>query len=300
MASAIIKNAAGTTDITKGFIKRWTWRSFEPTLGNYVLATHEIASDLAWCQARGKKLIVMIEHRTFGYSDNQPAPDYLIPYTGETTAGGDQPAAGATIAIFDPYVVTRFKALLTAFAAAFGDHPALEGVMLEETSLGQPEAMWYAPSSVGKSWTAYTPEMYRDALIEIMAHWATVQPDVRWFFYLNYMAGNVSGTYLEAAALAADNCVICGPDAQELDGTLDTRTFWIYRDNNDVRPIMAHLSTRVYNTAVTGEDMYDFAVNDLGANYICSVFQGAAHTNWTTKIKPMVQAHPTFNPEDWT
>jgi hypothetical protein len=289
-SQALMGQCLSSAPPIKGFVKRWTWKSFEPSLDNYVLAAHELASDLAWCHARGKKLLVMIEHITFGYADNDPQPPYLNSRTGINP--GSTGTDGKVIAIWDPFVVGRIKLLLTAFAAYFGNHPALEGVMMEETSLGMPVAELTTPPA-GKIWKPYTPEMYRDALIEIMAHWAVVQPDVRWFFYMNFMPMNHSGSYLNAAVLASPNCVVCGPDAEEGNAALQARTFYIYRDNAGIRPAACFASTQVYQTGVAGADIYDFAINDLSADYMMWVCQGISTTDWKNKAKPQILAHPT-------
>jgi hypothetical protein len=298
-SQALMGQCLTSAPTLKGFVKRWTWLSFESSLDNYLMATHELNSDLAWCQARGLKMIVMIEHRTFGYADNTPNPPYLNGYTAETPAQGDQPAPGYTIAIWDPFVVTRLKLLLTRFAAHFGGHPALEGVMIEETSLGIPSSYLTTPPT-GKLWVPYTAEMYRDALIAIMAHWGTVQPDARWFFYLNFMAGNTSGTYLNQAVLASDNCVVCGPDCQPNEATLEARTYWIYRDNKDVRPVACFASTRVYNSGATGDEIWTLAT-DLGVDYMMWVCQGVSTSAWLNVARPQIIGHPApFSAEDWS
>jgi hypothetical protein len=288
--------------IPKGIVKRWPWYTFEASLDDYsAMLTHELHSDLAWCHARGLRLIVMIEHRTFGYADNVPQPPYLNSRTGLVPQQGDMIADGYTIAIWDPFVVTRFKLLLTQFASQFGSHPALEAVTLEESALGIPVADLLDPTSVGKLWQPYTPEAYRDAYIQYMAHWKTLQPDVRWLAYFNFMAQNNSGSYLDQVIQAADNSIVSGPDAQELDGTLQTRTFHLYRNNKDTRPVATFASSRVFNTAATGAEIYDFCINDLGANYMMwQFYASASHPNWVDKALPQMQAHPTFNVEDWS
>jgi hypothetical protein len=311
-SQTLMGQAIASAPPLKGFVKRWTWRSFEnsATAGSTypLMLTHELNSDLTWCQARGLKMVVMIEHVTFGYQDNTPNPDYLANYTGSYPTPANPSPFGYSIAIWDPYVRSRLKLLLTAFAARFGNHPALEGVMIEETSIGMSTADAITPPT-GKLWQPYTQENYRDALIDILAHWATVQPDVRWWFYMNFMpytTNNVRlGQYLNEVVLASPNCVITGPDAQSQGApavALEERTFWIYRDNNDVRPVAAFASTQVYATPATGAEIYDFSTGSLGAQYMCWVCQGVNNTNWKNKAKPQILGHPTFPNmlEDWT
>jgi hypothetical protein len=296
MSNSIIRDV-NDIDITKGFLKRYTWRSFEPSLGVYTLATHELASDLAYCLAGNKKLIVMIEDMTYGgtYGSDNPTPPYLGNRTPANTYGGFSSAR------WDPYVLERRNALHTAFYNYFGSHPALEGIMHEETSLA---LSTNALNSVGSNtpYVRYTPELYRDALSATITHWRSLNSNVRWFFYMNFMPSNLDGTYLDQIVQTHKPAiVICGPDAEQGNAALESRTFHVYRNNKLTCPVMAHLSTQVYDhvPAPTGEEMYTFAVDDLGANYICSVFQGASSSVWVNRIRPMVQAHPTFNVEAW-
>jgi hypothetical protein len=293
--------AATVPGITKGFLKRWAWYTFESALNNYsAMDTHELHSDLAYCQARGLKLIVMIEDITYGNpTDNTPQPPYLNSWSVDNNVGG------VTICRWDSFVHARWKLLLTEFAARFGSHPALEGIMREETSLVITNTQLTTPA-VDKLYEPYTPEIYRTALLDGIEHALTVMPLIRYFFYMNFMpmmgADHDSGLYLEDVVEAhKPDIVICGPDAEETNAALETRTFWIYRDHAATCPVMAHLSTQVYDqaSAPTGEQMYQFATGSLGANYICSIFQGAAHNNWVNKIVPMMNAHPTFNVETW-
>jgi hypothetical protein len=297
-SQTLMGQAYGSAPQIKGFVKRWTWASFEPSQNTYAFAAHELVSDLAWCQARGLKLIVMIEHITFGYQDNVPNPPYLNSWTGSYPTPSNPSPVGYVMAIWDSVVVDRVKALLTAFAAYFGNHPALEGVMMEETSLQLSTADLTTPPT-GKLWDPYTPEMYRDALIEIVAHWATVAPQIRWFFYMNFMPQNQSGSYLNQVVLASDNVVICGPDAEEDNAALQTRTFYIYTDNNDIRPVACFASTQVYATPATGAEIYDFSINGLGADYMMWVCQGINTTAWKNKAKPQIIANPTWAWDDW-
>ena len=67
-----------------GIMKRYTWRSLEPTQGVYNFA--EIQSDLAWASSYGMQLIVMIEDKTFVLE--RPNPAYLDAYTPRNRAGG--------------------------------------------------------------------------------------------------------------------------------------------------------------------------------------------------------------------
>jgi hypothetical protein len=296
----------------KGFVVRWTWRSFESSLDNYILATHELVNTLAWCQARGLKLILMIEHITYGYADNDPQPPYLNNWTGinpsPTDAQGNPTRPdGNAIAIWDPFPLERLKLLLTRVANYFGPHSAFEGITIEETAISIPGTDLYNPPDP-KRWVPYSQEIYRDALIAILAHWKLVAPTIRWFFYMNFMpftTNNVRlGEYLNAVVVASNNCVITGPDAEPNNAALLARTFPIYFNNNDIRPVAAFFSTQVYLSSenYTGAELYDFATLELGAQYLCWVCQGVSNPDWTQIARPQIVAHPSFPNmlENWT
>ena len=108
-----------------GIMKRYTWRSLEPTLGNYNFA--ELQSDLTWAKSHGMRLVVMIEDKTFVLE--RPTPTYLDAYTPRNQHGG------YTVARWFPYVVSRLNALIKAMGK-FDSHPNFEGIATQETALG--------------------------------------------------------------------------------------------------------------------------------------------------------------------
>ena len=133
-----------------GIMKRYTWRSLEPTLGNYNFT--ELQSDLNWAKAHGMRLIAMIEDKTFKLE--RPTPAYLDSYTPRNRAGG------YTVVRWSPYVVERMNALTKAIGR-FDSNPAFEGIATQETVARirrrHPEC------------ECYTPEKYRDAYINILS-----------------------------------------------------------------------------------------------------------------------------------
>lgn len=282
-------DASVVPGVTQGFLKRYTWLSLEPALDKYDFS--EVKADLDWCQASGHKLLLMIEYKTFGFSDNIPNPPYLIARTVVNSAGG------YSICLWDPIVVARFKLLLTELGARFDKHPALEGVMTEETAPSI-AAMDLTSPPPGKLYTPYTPELYRDAFIAIMDHAKRVLPSTRWFFFMNFIPKNNTGLYLDEVVKASANCVITGPDAEKTNAALQERTFWIYRTNKTTRPVMAHVSPQVYQSDQTKEEIYQFSTTDLGANYIAWTYTGAKSTSWLQAAEVM-KKHPRFNKESW-
>ncbi|MBW2536518.1 MAG: hypothetical protein JRI55_33855, partial [Deltaproteobacteria bacterium] len=74
---------------------RYTWRSLEPTQGQYDLS--QLESDLDLVASEGRHLIAMVEDKSFNGS--MPTPNYLSSYTLPNKPGG------YTVMRWDPYVV---------------------------------------------------------------------------------------------------------------------------------------------------------------------------------------------------
>jgi hypothetical protein len=195
----------------RGVMKRYTWRSLEPSLGVYNFS--EVQSDLMWAQSYGMQFIVMIEDKTF--VDELPGPDYLTKYSVRNRDNG------FTLQRWNPYVVSRMNALTKAFGARFDSNPALEGIVVgEETAPGVPGTTLDA--------TGYTPEKYRDAYISMLTTAADSLPTSRVFFYQNFFPRNQSYIAVIAAAVASKGVVLGGPDNEPDDYAMRTSVYPIY------------------------------------------------------------------------
>jgi hypothetical protein len=178
----------------RGIMKKYSWRQLEPTKGKYDFSM--IQSDLNWAQAYGMQVIIMIEDKTFKLT--RPNPAYLDAVTPRNRAGG------YTIARWHPTVVARYKALTTALGKRFDSHPNFEGIAQQESALGLDNA-------VLKKY-GYTPEKYRNALIESFGHALGAMPRSRVFWYQNFFVGNQNYIGSVAAALGPRGLVMAGPD----------------------------------------------------------------------------------------
>ncbi len=221
--------AAAITPGVKGFLKRYTWRELEPSQGQYNFS--ELKSDLDFAASQGMHLIAMVEDKTF--VNEVPAPAYLSWLTPRNQAGG------WTIARWAPQVVTRHKALLSAIGARFDGHPNFEGVATQETapSLGNAEL----------NATGYTPEKFRDALIEILSHGAQVLPKSRMFFFMNYLPRQQSYLGDVAAAVASKGVVMGGPDVMPDEHALQEHTYPLYREFAGKMPLFGQVEPICYH-----------------------------------------------------
>ena len=287
--------AASLKPGVKGFMKRYRWKELEPTQGNYNFS--EIQSDLTWAAANGVQLVVMIEDKSFksGTPEN-PAPSYLVKYSAANMGGGH------TMIRWNPTVVSRFKALVTALGARFDSHRAFEGIATQET----------APSLSGTALNAhgYTPEKYRDAYIAMLTTAAAAMPTSRVFWYMNFMPGNNSGSYLAAiaAAVAPKGVVMGCPDVAPDSKALQTRTYPLFDQFKGKMPMFGQVEglvyrhlheTSGYSTKYwTMTEIYNFAKNEMHANYMFWVritVPNPKDSNDYYDALPVIAKYPVIN-----
>jgi hypothetical protein len=242
-----------------GFVKRYTWRSLEPTPGNYDLS--EIRDDLAWTASYGMRLIVMVEDKTFVPERSTPA--YLDAYTLRTMVGG------YTAMRWHPYVVGRMNLLMKALGR-FDGQWNFEGVATQETALSLADSALNA--------NGYTPEKYRDAYISILTTAAAAMPTSRVFWYMNFFPRNQDYLTTIANAVAGKGVVMGGPDVMPDNRSLRERTYPLYDQFRGKMPMFGqvepicyqHLhATSGYRTKYwTMPELFRFARDELHVDYM--------------------------------
>jgi hypothetical protein len=277
----------------KGFMKRYRWKDLEPTQGNYNFS--EIQADLTWSAANGMQLVVMIEDKSFGSgTPENPAPSYLAKYSAANMGGG------YTMIRWNPIVVSRFKALVTALGTRFDSHKAFEGIATQET----------APSlsSTVLSAHAYTPEKYRDAYIAMLTTAGAAMPTSRVFWFMNFMPGKNEYLASIAAAVVGKGVVMGGPDVWPDNKALQTRTYPLYDQFYGKMPMFGQVEhqcykalheTSGYSTKYwTMTELYRFAKNEMHANYMFWVRlpkADPADSYDYYDALPVIKAYPVIN-----
>lgn len=275
-----------------GVMKMYPWRELEPTQGNYDFS--EIASDLQTLAGKGLQLIVLIEDKTF--KDEEPLPQYL------TTNQYRRPArqGGYTAIRWSPYVVTRMNALTTALGNRFNSNANFEGIGFQES----------APSldQIHLDQTGYTPEKYRDALIDILRHSGNAMPSARVFWFMNFLPERMAymGDVLEATKNYG--VVAGGPDVAPDDYSLTTHTYPILRSYIGEMPMFTQVEGMVYSHLHTGSgystkywtmtELFRYARDNLKVNYMFWVlFPNAtpADSYDFYDALPVIRNNPTFN-----
>jgi hypothetical protein len=259
-----------------GIMKRYTWRSLEPSKGNYDFSA--IKRDLDWASAYGMKLVVMIEDKTFKLE--RPNPAYLDSLTPRNRAGG------YTVVRWNPTVVARMKALMQALGR-FDSHWAFEGVALQETALSFDDPI------LNKY--AYTPEKYRDAYIGILTAGANAMPRSRMFWFMNFFPRRQDYIGTVAAAVADKGVVMGGPDVLPDNAALKKLTYPFYDKFKDRMPMFGQVEAMCYSHLHTTSgyktkywtmaELFRFARDRMHADYMI----------WVRMTKPTVPGG-----YDWT
>lgn len=118
----------------KGVQIQYRWAALEK--GKDVYDFSQIESDLAYLQARGKRLVIKFDDRDFGETNvSKVVPDYLT--NDPTYRGGAAPTKNGWIAkIWIPEVMDREIKLLQALGRRFDSEPFVEMITTQETAPG--------------------------------------------------------------------------------------------------------------------------------------------------------------------
>jgi hypothetical protein len=169
-----------------GFQVKYTWKQLEPAKSNY--AFEDVQADLTLLKSKGKKLFIQVQDSNFTLQA-VPVPKYLQQspaYHGGVAQQMTEPEGkpedakpyGYVARRWDPAVRERFHKLLFALGKEFDGQ--IEGVNLPETAIDVPLAGPRLPSG-------YTPEIYRDALLDTMTALKKAFPKSTAMIYANFM-----------------------------------------------------------------------------------------------------------------
>jgi len=212
-----------------GVVWRQTWQQVEPAAGLYDFSSFDQAlAAIAASANPGCQLWLMVEYKSFASSPvKNPCPVYLqAQHSGLNTAGN----GAATCFMWEPEVVGPYVDMMWAAAAHFDQNPHVEGLILQESSLGLNGAYSQDLAAGG----TYTPLAWRDALIALINQCSAAFANSRCVAFLNFLNGNQSYLNDVSAAISAipDNQVcFSGPDVLPNATTL-------YRDINSVYEVL--------------------------------------------------------------
>jgi hypothetical protein len=235
---------------------------------------------------------VLIEDKTF--QDELPTPDYLRSRTVPNKPGG------YTVIRWDPYVVTRYKALLAALGRAFDAHPNFEGIATEESAHGIDEPILAA--------TGYTPERYRDVLVDVLTSASRSLPRSRVFWYMNFIWEGNHYVGEIARRVSPLGVVMGGPDVMPDAFPLQRHPYPFYDGAVGHMPLFGQVEPACYHhphtdvafpTAFwTPEELFHYARDELHVSYMFWVRwrwrRFPDSYDWWDAI-PVIGSEPTFN-----
>ncbi len=274
----------------RGVLKRYSWRQLEPSPGRYDFSA--IAADLANAAGHGLQLIAMIEDKSF--SGHRPTPDYLSAWTLPNLAGG------YSVVRWDPYVVGRYDALMAALGARFDADSHFEGIATSESAHGLGDAAMKA--------TGYTPEKYRDVLIQELTSTARSFPRSRVFWFMNYLWGGNYYLGEIARQVAPLGVVMGGPDVAPDDQVLAAQAYPFYDGGVGRMPLFGQVEPQCYHhlhadtsyptTYWTPSELFAYARDRLHVSYMFWErwpwnMKGAAY-GWSDAV-PVIEGNPVFN-----
>jgi len=281
--------AASLKPGVKGLMKRYSWKSLEPTPGAYNFS--EIQSDLHWAAAYGVRLVVMIEDKTFVAERATPA--YLDSYTRRNRKGG------YTLLRWNPYVVDRTQRLFRALGR-FDGHWAFEGIATQESALGLDESVL--------TQNGYTPEKYRDAYLAIFNTAGSALPTSRIFWFMNYFPRKQEYIAHIAGAMASKGLVMGGPDVLPDDRVLQDMAYPFYDQFRSKMPLFGQVEGECYahlhktccypNKYWTAPELFRFARDRLHVDYMFWVRvpkpTPSDAQDWFDAL-PVIENNPLFN-----
>jgi len=146
----------------------------------------------------GKQLVAFLTDKTFSPKAANPLPSYMRAYGMTNLKGGISPKK------WDRRVVEREIALCRALAREFDANPNFEGIAWQES----------APSVSRKDLAdaGYTPELFRDSLIELLKGSSQALARSWVFWYQNFLPGKNEYLGDIAEAVLPFRVVLCGPD----------------------------------------------------------------------------------------
>jgi putative Ig domain-containing protein len=210
-----------------GVVWRQTWNQVEPSAGSYDFGSFDkVLAAIADSRNPRCQLWLFVEFKSFGNSPvKNPCPVYLqARHSGPNSYG----RGAATCFMWEQPVVDAYVAMMKAAAARYDSNPRVEGLILQESSLGFNDGY---SQDVGDGGT-YTAAGWRDALIQIIGQCANAFSSSRCMSFLNFLRGGQQ--YLNdisAAISAVPNNQVCfsGPDLLPNDRSLYDSSDKVYQ-----------------------------------------------------------------------
>ena len=201
-----------------GVVWRQTWNEVEPSAGTYDFSGFDkVLAAIAASRNPHCQLWVFVEFKSFASSPvKNPCPAYL---QAQHSAPNSYGHGAATCFMWEPSVVEAYVGMMQAAAARYDSNPRVEGLIIQESSLGFNNGFSQDVADGG----TYTAAGWRDALIQIVGQCANAFSSSRCMSFLNFLRGGQQYLNDISAAISAvpDNQVcFSGPDLLPNDRSL--------------------------------------------------------------------------------
>jgi hypothetical protein len=240
------------------------------------------------------QLVIIVVDKTFG--KGIATPPYLDGDNSIRNITG-----GYTAKRWSPFVVERFKALMRRLAQRFDEHPAFEGVAIQESSLSLNEQTLTR--------TGYSTVAYRNALVDILVTSAADFRRSQVFWYMNFFPRGQDNLVEIANRVRQAGVIMGGPDILPDDEPLQRLTYPIYDDfagrmklfnsiqyNSYAHP---HADRSAATKYWTMQELYRFARDELHVSYIFwnrkTWKEPTDSYDWQDAL-PVISQHPRINP----
>jgi hypothetical protein len=231
----------------------------------------------------------MVEDKSF--DGTSPAPDYLAAKTLPNIPGG------YSVVRWDPWVRVRYQALMKALGTAFDKHPGLEAIALQESAPGFTDAQY--------TQTNYTPELYRDSLIELLTTMKRSLPTSQVFWYMNFLPKGQSYIASVANAVAPLGVSMGGPDILPESASLVSKVYPFYDQFQGKMTLFCSAQFDSYEHVksstgkyYTPQEIFAFARDDLHVSYVLwnhkTWDSPAGSYNWLDAL-PVIAKNPSFD-----
>ena len=191
-----------------GVIWRRTWYEIEPQPGIYNFAPYDAALDaIAKSTNPQCQLWIFVEFKSFNDSSiKNPCPAYL-----QARSALNKGGLAYTCFMWEPVVADAYIKMMRAMAARYDANPRVEGFIFQESATSLSEEYSQDVADGG----TYTPEAWRDALVNMVTQCGQAFRQSRCLAFLNFLRGRQAYLYDVSRALSAipDNrgCM-SGPD----------------------------------------------------------------------------------------
>jgi len=246
----------------QGFNRRYFWKDLEPEQDVYDFSL--IRRDLERAHGMGLQLVVFVADKSF--NGEKPTPEYA---QGSDWVAANR-AGGYTALRWKPAVLQRFKILLQKIGEEFDAHPAFEGVAIPESALSLESAILDEHN--------YTAVKYRKALVDTLLTAAAAMPNSRVFWYMNFIARDMSQINIIVNNVYEAGVIMGGPDLLPDDQKLQALVYPFYDKHEGKLPLFTsaqfdsysheHADTSNKTKYWTMWQLFRYARDDLHVNYI--------------------------------